>query len=77
MSRGWQVTDTAEEKGAFTAGFQSEARPICPFCNAPWTDDMIDVEVDLESYDSGASCHADLDIICSSCDRLIYTKRYW
>jgi hypothetical protein len=56
-------------------GFQPGARPICGFCNAPWTDGMMEVEIDASCYDSGCSISAQLDIYCESCERLIYTKR--
>lgn len=56
-------------------GFQPGARPICPFCNAPWTDDMINIQIDLEDYESGAFAAADVDITCANCKRLIYVKR--
>ncbi|MBV6487607.1 MAG: hypothetical protein GHHEDOFH_01554 [Pseudorhodoplanes sp.] len=64
------------------AGFQPGARPICAFCNAPWTDEMIRVyDVDARhgegSYDFGPECQrATVDIECKSCGRLIYRKEY-
>ena len=63
-------------------GFAPEARPICVFCNAPWTDDMIQVfDIDAKhgegSWDSGPEeQEATIDITCSSCKRLIYRKEY-
>lgn len=65
-----------------TEGFQPGARPICVFCNAPWTDEMIRVyDVDAQhgegSYDFGPeNMEATLEIKCSSCDRLIYKKEF-
>lgn len=55
-------------------GFAPGARPLCPFCSAPWTDDMIVIEDNFYSYDSGAGCNPELEIKCSSCHRLIYKK---
>lgn len=63
-------------------GFQPGARPICVFCNAPWTDEMIRLEdIDANhgegSYDTGPeNQRATLDITCSSCKRLIYRKEH-
>ena len=67
---------------AQTNGFVKEARPLCPFCSKPWTDDMIRVfDVDAshgpDSYDFGPENErATVDITCSSCERLIYRKEY-
>lgn len=69
-------------KDKIVAGFQPGARPICVFCNAPWTDEMIRVyDVDARhgegSYDFGAEDQqATIDITCESCERLIYRKEY-
>lgn len=63
-------------------GFAPGARPICGFCNAPWTDDMVNIfDIDAShgegSYDFGAyNQHATLDITCSSCKRVIYRKEH-
>lgn len=63
-------------------GFQSDHRPLCAFCSAPWTDDMISVfDIDARhghgSYDFGPEeQRATVDITCSSCKRLIYRKGY-
>lgn len=64
------------------SGFAKDARPLCPFCSAPWTDDMIRVfDVDAQhgygSYDFGPEDErATVDITCTSCKRLIYRKEY-
>lgn len=69
-------------KKAEVDGFAPGARPICVFCNAPWTDDMIRVyDIDAShgegSYDFGPEDQrATVDIICGSCDRLIYRKEF-
>ncbi len=63
-------------------GFAPGARPICVFCNAPWTDKMIQVyDVDARhgygSYDFGPEDQqATVDIRCSTCKRLIYRKEH-
>lgn len=61
-------------------GFAPGGRPICVFCNAPWTDDMIKGYSDAteetgyygESYI--ISIDTTIDITCSSCNRLVYRK---
>lgn len=68
--------------GTNIEGFAPGARPICVFCNAPWTDEMVRVfDIDAShgagSYDFGPeNQHATIDITCSNCDRLIYRKTY-
>lgn len=63
-------------------GFAPGARPLCVFCNVPWTDDMIRVfEIDAMhgygSYDFGKEDEtATVDITCQSCGRLIYRKEH-
>jgi|HubBroStandDraft_2_1064218.scaffolds.fasta_scaffold00063_36 hypothetical protein len=63
-------------------GFAPGARPLCPFCSAPWDDNMIRVyDIDAShgegSYDFGPEAQrATIDIKCSSCKRLIYRKEY-
>jgi hypothetical protein len=55
--------------------------PLCVFCSAPWTDDMLKVsaEVELEdgyygdTYLTGAGI-VSVDINCSTCKRLVYRK---
>lgn len=58
------------------------AKPLCPFCSTPWTDDMVRVyDIDAyhgpDSYDFGPeNQHATVDITCASCKRLIYRKEH-
>lgn len=56
-------------------------KPLCVFCGAPWTDEMIKVsaqaKLELGFYPddiSVAEIAVKIDIICSSCDLLVYRK---
>ena len=63
-------------------GFNDAARPICGFCNAPWSDEMVKI-LDVSSSGGcetcgyGASVSATIDITCHNCERVIYRKHYW
>ena len=55
--------------------------PLCVFCSAPWTDDMLAVfaEAELEHgyYEGDVSVDTIdmvIDVTCSSCNRLVYRK---
>lgn len=54
--------------------------PLCVWCSAPWTDDMLKVLAESEMehgyYDDSWVAHTDvvIDVTCSSCKRLVYRK---
>ncbi len=56
-----------------------EAKPLCPFCSHPWSDDMVKLLYDEDNWGSdsmGSFTSIDwvLDITCSSCLKLVYRK---
>lgn len=61
-------------------GFQApECVPVCGFCSAPWTEDMLS-----SFYESSGGCDTcgfgsskSIEITCESCKRLIYKKDYY
>ena len=55
--------------------------PLCVFCSAPWTDDMLRVytKADFDwGYYPGDFCvdgyDTTIDVTCTSCKRLVYRK---
>lgn len=55
--------------------------PLCVFCSAPWTDDMLHIyasaDIELGYYEGeidGVTTDIKIDVTCSSCDRLVYRK---
>lgn len=54
--------------------------PLCVWCSAPWTDEMVQMgaEAEMESGYYGDSYveYIDLkiDVVCSTCKRLVYRK---
>ncbi|MBY0561505.1 hypothetical protein [Hyphomicrobium sp.] len=54
------------------------ARPLCPFCSAPWTDGMIAIEAwcseGCPTCGHGSETSVTIEIHCEACERLIYTK---
>jgi hypothetical protein len=60
---------------------QKPPPPLCVFCNAPWTDDMVKIFAQASIYDGyyPGEYHlegvaASLDVTCGTCKRLVYTK---
>lgn len=53
-------------------------RPLCPYCNAEWTDEMMKIEAEegssgCETCGPGAT-EIVVDITCHKCGKLIYRK---
>lgn len=52
--------------------------PLCVFCNAPWTDDMMkayaEADVSFGDYGSVDGIEITIDVTCSTCKRLVYRK---
>lgn len=62
-------------------GFAEGGRPVCGFCNAPWTEDMIRIfnissSGGCDTCGYGATKSASIDITCEKCERVIYQKEY-
>jgi len=55
-------------------------KPLCPFCSAEWTDDMLRVEASASggcpTCGYGSVAYKSIKIVCHSCHRLIYEKEY-
>lgn len=51
------------------------AKILCPFCSAPWTDEMLELYTESEGYEStGYYDEPHIKITCKSCNKLIYEK---
>lgn len=50
--------------------------PLCPFCNAEWTNEMVDIYVTASAgYESmGPDASGSIKITCGGCKRLVYQK---
>ena len=53
--------------------------PLCVFCNAPWTDDMVKIYAEAQfSPGTYEACFdgvaVQVDVTCSTCNRLVYRK---
>lgn len=60
---------------------ESPPPPLCVFCSAPWTDDMVKVlaqsEIEHGYYAGeidGVQTTINIDVECASCKRLVYRK---
>ena len=61
-----------------------QPRPTCPFCDAPWTDDMLDLLDSMTGSTSCGCCAPGLtlarwpiptrDLCCEACGKAIYLK---
>lgn len=69
-----------EPKHTEVDGFVPGGHPICVFCNAPWTDEMIKIlhktELEWGYYGDVESIDVmtQINITCDKCKRLIYRK---
>lgn len=52
--------------------------PLCVWCSAPWTDDMMKVYADADiswgDYGGLDGIEVTIDVTCSTCNRLVYQK---
>lgn len=54
-----------------------EFKPICIWCNAPWSDENVEMEADVSDYGGMTGCSIEgikLQIKCHSCKNVIYEK---
>jgi len=57
---------------------EKELKIICPFCNAPYTAEMVDnlsIGEGCETCGSG-SCSGSVDIKCENCKKIVYSKEF-
>jgi len=57
------------------------SKPLCPYCKAEWTDDMIAVEElsaseGCETCGYGQEITGKVVITCSECKKVIYVKEF-
>lgn len=52
--------------------------PLCPFCSAAWTEEMIDIEASasMSCPTCGPEIYGSIKIKCHACERLIYEKEW-
>lgn len=52
--------------------------PLCVWCSAPWTDDMLrayaEADVSWGEYGQVDGITIHIDVTCSTCKRLVYRK---
>ncbi len=71
----------SENSGSSPGEAANPPPPLCVFCNAPWTDDMLKVFATANEYHGYyegdifvESVDAVIDVTCGSCKRLVYRK---
>lgn len=71
----------SENSGSSPGEAANPPPPLCVWCSAPWTDGMVKVLADAEMYHgyyegdiSVERITASIEVICSSCNRLVYKK---
>jgi hypothetical protein len=55
------------------------ARPLCPFCSKPWSDEMIQIfdishSAGCDTCGHGSKTTVTINITCDGCKRIIYSK---
>lgn len=54
--------------------------PLCVFCNAPWTDDMVQIEAyasaGCDTCGYGSTTSGTVSVVCSSCHKTVYIKEF-
>lgn len=48
--------------------------PTCPYCNAPWTPEMVELIEESGYCASCADSQRVIDVFCAACTRLVYRK---
>ena len=65
----------SKQRGASKENTPKKLNIICPWCNAPYTAEMIADDLGAGGCDTcGPEVYGAIDIICTNCKKLVYRK---